>query len=184
MWRTGLALGGLIVRTWNVDVDVAALPENSVCERFIAPPPMMPDDDGVMQPVILKNVPGRICVARDALTTPWAPHGKSAYCNSPFAKLLQFMKQAVAAKNEGMHVVVLGPDNGDTEWAKLAADEGATFYRFFGRPAFVPHDSTIDDSSGAGFPTALHVFKPYAPRRKVGDPVPTYWLDPTTFRML
>lgn len=172
-WRTGRGLAALIVERWGVDLDVAAEPCNAIVPHFIGPPGVtFPESDDY------------VCVGSDALVTPWELLGTVAFCNGPFALLLPMTRAAVRAKNEGMRTIILGPDNGDPEWALLAADEGATFYRFRGRPKYEPHDGSLNDSSGPGFPSTLMVFEPNAPRRVQGTAVPTFWLDPTSLAVL
>lgn len=171
-WRTPRALAALIVKRWAIDLDAMATADNRIVPRYIAPPYYV---DGIG--------PERGPVAHDALLHHWAAYGSSIFLNPPFALLSIVTSKALQASEHGAHVVMLAPDNGDTRWYAAWVDAGAAVLRFRGRVAYEPAGE-VEGKRGAAFPSALYVLPGFAHRRRPGDAVPTFAIDPRTLEVL
>lgn len=171
-WRTPRALAARIVERWAIDLDVMADADNRVVPRFIG---MHGADDPDVS---------RRPVAIDALQHPWHEHGRSIFVNPPFALIAPVTARALHAAFGGATIVMLAPDNGDTRWYAAWVDAGAVVLRFRGRVAYEPSGGVIAAAGRAAFPSALYVLTPAAEPRRVGAPVPTWCIDPSTLDVL
>src|SRR5262249_4090624 len=86
-WETPLSVFQPLHAEFGFDVDLAATPDNTKCDRFIPP-------------------------GQDSLTQPWRG---SCWLNPPFSKLEPWLRKAVAS-SEMATIVVLLPLRPGTRW--------------------------------------------------------------------
>lgn len=148
-WRTPSIVRAGVVRVFAPALDAAADFDNSVCDRFIGPPGIVPD-------------PAGRCVGVDALALPWAAlvaPGAVIFVNPPFSSFPGFVDRALEAVASGCTVVLMGPISTDTRWFRRLWRAGANVLAFHGRVNFDPPPG-VGDEHGSNFPSALYVLRP------------------------
>jgi hypothetical protein len=153
-WRTPRPFAEAMANRFSLDLDAAALPENSVCDRMIVPTA----SDAMTLPPAERQ---RRVVAIDALgARPWWCFGNSIWVNPPFSQMALFVDKirndanafrsvvsypvkvsgAIGARAAelrlGYQVVMLGPANLETVWARNALEFGASLEIVTPRLAF------------------------------------------------
>ncbi len=110
-------------------IDAAATAQNAKCARFITP-------------------------EQDALAAHWGAPGETVWCNPPYNKVADWMKQGYESSVANSCIVVmLVPSRTDTKWFREFASRG--IIRFVvGRLKFK------NTESSAPFPSMLVIFNP------------------------
>jgi hypothetical protein len=115
-----------IVDRFGIDLDACAEHHNAIVPRFIGPPGHKSFLEGSSIPT------STIMVAEDAFAswTIWSKHGRSIFCNMPFAQRSAAFAKACEAFDDGSRIVLLGPDDVASSFVRPVLERGAVAYRF------------------------------------------------------
>ena len=131
-WRTPPALFAALSSEFKFDLDAAATPENTLCERFIT-------------------------ADEDALVTPWDAYN-DVFVNPPYTLIGPFVKRAYEQSQEQHNtVVVLIPTYTDPKYWKDYVCKAHEVRNLVGRLQFLDENGLKKQS--ARFPSSVIVFK-------------------------
>lgn len=139
LWRTPPALFAALDAEFCFQLDAAAAPHNSLCNRYITE-------------------------EQDTLITPWADHFIShgyAWLNPPYSDITPFVKKAASESKNQIGTVMLVPSDTSVGWFKEAI-QTASEVRFItaGRLAFI-NPVTGKPSTGNNKGSMLIIWRPY-----------------------
>lgn len=130
-WATPHSFYAVMDHLFHPSIDVCAMPTNSKCQTFIAPPNFESSASEV------KFITGRTLAGVDAMKTSWAGYGSVAWCNPPYSDIMPWMDRASEMTKEGVTTIMLSHHGLATKWFHKHASQVAGLWILTPRINFI-----------------------------------------------